>query len=940
MPFKKGITTFFTPNSTPKKSSSDVTTGVSIDAHFMENHPDALYTLDLSGVTTSLNEKTTLLLGYAKTDLLRHKNQFIHPDDRLMADQHFQQALEGKSVNYTMRVRHANGHYLEMMITNIPMFDQGMIVGVYGIARDITQHRLLKSKVDSIVFDHELMESLPGIAMATFNQTGSLLRASQSFSMLLGIPHRRLASFDKESILNLIHPEDVDAFSLYLDTLRLQQTTESLEIETRVLHLHDGYQDVFCRCAYRNPEDGAQAEITCAIYNLSEHKQLDQQLGAEREKLSTFQQVASSAIYRFNLVKNEIDFHTRGFETLFDGLLKRYSLHPESWILEIVVPEDRYKIESAHARILAGHDAEIAYRIQINGELFWVLENRTPLMNQHNQVIAYQSVVQDITQLKHQEERIFQLAMHDPVTGLPNRSLMLEQIQHWIQTYPTFSVLTVSYNLLRSINHDFGYKIGDRWLTSTATQLLNQLDSNVYVGHLYGDEYIILLPNIVEETKIRTICEGLLRSSKEKISVESYEWYPSATIGVSRYPEDANSPEELIKAANIALGRAKANEYSVYSSTFNIETYRRHQLQNSLRTAIRRDELFLEYQPKVNAWSGIIVGAEALVRWQHPEWGRIPPNDFIPLSEESDMHILIADWVLEETCRSIQQWLLAGIPAVPVSINVSPKRLMYGDFAETVKETLRRFNVSPMMLEIEILETDVLFDNMKIHHSLQMLSEMGIKIALDDFGKGYSSISYLQQYPIDTIKIDRQFATTLVQDKKTQSVVRSVLFMANEFGMDVIAEGVETMEQLHFLRQLQCTTIQGYLFSRPLPKSDFELILLERQISAVEAMSASAKQKTVHASITIHRLKGKQIQVGYTDILISKGTLNSVFFYSTLHLPVHEEIELNLKVGTHDLTIQPAQATELENGLIEYQCFYKDMKESHFIFEAMQTLNT
>ncbi|MCY1689802.1 bifunctional diguanylate cyclase/phosphodiesterase [Exiguobacterium sp. SL14] len=569
---------------------------------------------------------------------------------------------------------------------------------------------------------------------------------------------------------------------------------------------------------------------------------------------------------------------------------------------------------------MAGHDVEIAYRIRIEDTLFWILEHRTPLRDELDHIIAYQSVVQDITQLKHQEERIFQLAMHDPVTGLPNRSLVLEQLQHWIDTYECFSVFTVSYNLLRSINHDFGYKIGDRWLTQTATRLLHHLSKETYVGHLYGDEYIVLLPHLVSESDIEHVCQTFLRSSKEKIAVDSYEWYPSMTIGVSRYPEDASQPDELIKATNIALGRAKTNSYSVYSSTYNIETYRRHQLQNSLRTAIRRDELFLEYQPKVNAWSGIIVGAEALVRWQHPEWGRIPPNDFIPLSEESDMHILIADWVLEETCRSINQWVLAGLPAVPVSINVSPKRLMYGNFAETVKETLRRFDISPGMLEIEILETDVLFDNAKIHQSLEMLSAMGIRIALDDFGKGYSSISYLQQYPIDTIKIDRQFATSLAHDKKTQSVVRSVLFMANEFGMDVIAEGVETMEQLHYLRQLDCTTIQGYLFSRPLPKADFESALKERQVSAVEAMSVTAHQLTVTASITIHRLKGKQIHVGYTDILISKGTLHSVSFYSSLHLPIHEEIELALKIDDHIIIIQPTQSFELENGLTEYEC--------------------
>ncbi|MCY1689803.1 PAS domain S-box protein [Exiguobacterium sp. SL14] len=334
MPLKKGLATLFSS----KKSSSDVLSTTSIDANFIEHHPDAVYTLDLTGVTTSLNEKTTLLLGYTKQDLLRHKNHFIHPDDHGIANEHFQEVLQGKSVNYIVRVRHASGHYLEMLIANIPIFDQGLIVGAYGIARDITQTRHLKSKVESITFDHQLVESLPGIATATFNQAGYLLRFSHSFGQLLGISDRQLDRFDKKSILRLIHPDNIDAFQAYLDILRFQQTTDPLEIETRVLHSQDGYQDVFCRCAYRNPEDGDNAEITCAIYNLSDHKQLNQQLHDERHKLSTFQQVATSAIYRFNLFKKKIDFSTQGFENLFNGLLSEYKSRPIEWLQEIVVP--------------------------------------------------------------------------------------------------------------------------------------------------------------------------------------------------------------------------------------------------------------------------------------------------------------------------------------------------------------------------------------------------------------------------------------------------------------------------------------------------------------------------------------------------------------------------------------------------------------------------
>ena len=927
MPFKKGLHTLL-------KRGQDVSV---IDEHFMENHPDAIFTLDPTGRVTRLNDKTSSLLGYTGRDLMNHFSFFVHPEDQETTLQHFQKVMSGSSETYAIRVRHVNGQYLEMQIVNIPIFSNNLIVGAYGIIRDLTTSRVMKQQMDAIQFDQQLVETLPGIAIAAFNEDGCLLRASDSFAELFSVSPDQIKTLSKQELFQRIDPAHQQEFREFLDLLKANRLLPSLDIETRVIHPQHGFQDVFCRCAFRRTGANEQAELTCVIYNLSEHKLLDKQLHDEKEKLLTFQQVSTSAIYRYDFTEKTIIFHTRGFEKIFSGILHHYEGTEGTWETDLILEEDRSKVEASHQRILANHEIELSYRIQHDGILYWVLENRTPICNPKGIVSAFQSVIQDITRLKQQEEKIFQLAMHDRVTGLPNRTLVLEKIGQWIKTYPTFSVLTVSYNTLQDINHDFGYAIGDKWLSKTATQLLHQLPGASYFGHLYGDEYIVLFPNVVEECSINKICEQLIELSKQKIVIDSYEWYPSIGIGVSRFPEDADSAEDLVKTASIALGRARVNEYSVYSSTFNIETYRRHQLQKSIRTAIRRNELFLEYQPKVNAWSGTIVGAEALIRWQHPDWGRIPPNDFIPLSEESEMHILIADWVLEETCRNINQWILADLPIVPVSINVSPKRLIHGNFAETCQETLQRFGVSPSMLEIEILETDVLFDNSKIQQSLQMLSQMGIKIALDDFGKGYSSISYLQQYPIDTIKIDRQFATTLVQDKKTQSVVRSVLFMAKEFGMDVVAEGVETMGQLHFLRGLECTTIQGYLFSKPLPKADFEQAMRRRQIAATEAMTSPISTRTIDASITIQRLNGQDIHVGRTNIAVSKGTMHSVSFYSPLHLPVHEGIELVLILKQQPIPVRPLQAIELDNGQIEYECQYLDVKQSHFVFEALQS---
>lgn len=782
------------------------------DRQFIEGHIDPVYLLDVYGNIVDCNEKLPLLLGYTRDELFTHFAQFSAEEDAQHVMKQFKLALSGSVETYTSSARHRNGHMLKLQITNIPAYNDHLIVGVYGIARDITQDDRLKVDVE---------------------------------------------------------------------------------------RLHDLYQHV------------------------------------------------DAAIYRKDLLTGELEFYTAGFETLFHTAPKAMGEDPSS-CHNAIHRNDRVKVRAAHTNVEAGHETTVIYRTNLNDNVNWIEERLIPKFDDDGGVVAIISIAHDITRLKTQEEQIWQLAMHDSLTGLPNRSLFLHELHEWIDKSEQVAVLTISFNSIHRINQDFGYAVGDDWIIATTSALLHQLPKGGFVGHLGGDEFIFLLSDSIDETSLVAHCQRLLGLSDKNIQVGPYEWCPPVSIGVSRYPQDSDIPEKLLQYANTALGRTSlpdTDRYVFYTSSFNIDSYRRHQLGNDLRRAIEENELFLEFQPKVDAWSGQVVGAEALVRWQHPEWGRIPPNDFIPLSEESELHIKLADWVLLHTCAHLRDWQDKGLPVVPVSINVSPKRLLHGTYAETVRRALHLYRITPSLLEIEILETDVLSDNMKIHDTLEQLDNANIRVALDDFGTGYSSLSYLQQYPIKTIKIDQQFASDLHENKKTQAIVRTILFMAEEFELDVVIEGVETLEQLNVVRNLNCRIVQGYLFSRPLGGEAFEQVLENHFLSTTEVIETTGTKQAflLEASVTIHKFHDRELSIGSTPIFVTKSGLKSLHFHARFRLPVTESIDLKILLpqigkGT-EILVQLASVIELESGLFEYEACYLNTGDAHHIITVLKGMH-
>lgn len=929
-----------------KKSSSTeevkLAKRIEEDRLFFEEHTDGIILMNLKGEIYDLNKKTLLLFGYHQSNRGSNYEQFIHHDDVGEVQKHFKDALQGRTVHYSCRIRHAENRFCRIEVTNIPIYQDHMIVGVYGILRDISHIENMRKLLSTLESTSQLTEDAYGVVYLSFSNSGSLLRYSSSISTLLGSTASFKQSDAQSMIDRWVHPNDLIPLRQYINQVK-QNKQQVPSIEIRVKHATLGYQDVLCKCAVLYATKNEELTVTCILQNLNELKKMKSELNHQKNQLFQMFHTVRNAVFTVNTETKQVEIFTKEYEALFEipgSNLEHSYFYWESRIH----PEDKLKVLSAYSRLKDDEKKVIEYRyMNGNGRYKWIEERLNIFKDENTSKRKIHVIASDITLIKQQEEKILDLAMTDALSGLPNRLSVIQMMEQWKKEERQFTIVSISFNEVSKINETFGYEVGDQWIDTTSKLLQDIFSHYGILGHLYGDEYLWLIPDISEERDIRQNLQPLLRLSRKKLKVGSYEWYPKITMGVSRYPLDSDESMELLRYANLSLSRIKhliEGGIEIYSSTESIDSYRNFQLSKHLRSVVENQELFLEFQPKVDAWSGKIIGAEALVRWLHPEWGRIPPGQFIPLSEENETHIAITDWVLEEVCRILSLWKKQGKMIVPISINISPKRLMHGKFDEKIINMIRKYDISPEWLEIEILETDILAENIKIKDALMNIAAHKIQISLDDFGSGYSSISYLHNFPIHTIKIDRQFSIRVDKDKKTRSLIRSILFMAEEFGLQVVAEGVDQVEQLYTLREMKCGVIQGFLFSRPLLLKDLEQKILEGKIHIKDNESREEEySNSTNAEVTISYFRNQKVQIGHAPILIVLSDFQQVTFISAIRLPMMDDIELSIYLPSNlhqtDIRVFPKSVMDLDNGLIKYVATYKNRTDSKIIEQLL-----
>ena len=427
-----------------------------------------------------------------------------------------------------------------------------------------------------------------------------------------------------------------------------------------------------------------------------------------------------------------------------------------------------------------------------------------------------------ILKQKEYQERIEYMAFHDDLTKLPNLRFIKEKLTMEMQDQKPFTLLILDVDRIKQSNEALGHSIADLILKSVADRLKEQFPSHVFVGRLTGDEFAIIYPGLVQEDEWISVCKQIQSRINEPLQVKNLLLNVSVTIGSVVYNNKKIEVDELLKHANMALMEAQQQQvpFQMYQPFMDGKAFDRLVLENHLHHALQRNELRLVYQPQVDIVSGEIQGVEALLRWHHPSYGFISPAEFIPIAENTGLIIPIGEWVLRTACRQLKEWHDQGLSFLQIAVNLSSRQLYSQDLIQTVKGILQETGLPPGDLELEITESMM----MNIGHAsktLQDLKHLGCKIAIDDFGTGYSSLNYLKHLPIHRLKIDQSFIRDLAENEQDDTIVSTIISMAQHLQLDVIAEGVETQVQMDILRMNQCTHVQGYLYSPPLAPENF-----------------------------------------------------------------------------------------------------------------------
>jgi diguanylate cyclase (GGDEF)-like protein len=461
-----------------------------------------------------------------------------------------------------------------------------------------------------------------------------------------------------------------------------------------------------------------------------------------------------------------------------------------------------------------------------------------------NTVLA---IVRDITDRKNSESRIFNLAYFDELTALPNRQLFGQSLVRTIEKAERdeqeFAVLFVDLDRFKRINDTLGHSVGDELLkevarrlekciraTDSISRIESMHDGGIQLARLGGDEFVIKLYGIESEDSVSAVAGRIISVLTPPFNCEGHQFVVTPSIGIAMYPQDGTTAEELLMNADSAMYRAKfagRNNYQFYSETMRTKSLHRIDLENEIRKALETDQFELHFQPKADAETWSLVGAEALLRWHHPERGNISPVEFIPIAEETGLIVPIGQWVLKQACKQAKAWTEFPFGDIAVSVNISSHQFQSDSLIDDVLGAALSAGIEPTLLELEITESVLLHDADNTLVALNTLKRAGIALSVDDFGTGYSSLSYLKRFPIDTLKIDRSFVKDLHTDQDDAAICAAILAMAQQLGLNVVAEGVETKEQLEFLRHHGCNQIQGFLCSKPLSANQFAVLLRE-----------------------------------------------------------------------------------------------------------------
>jgi diguanylate cyclase (GGDEF)-like protein/PAS domain S-box-containing protein len=801
----------------------------------MDTLPDLIYFKDLHCRFTRINKAMGRYFGLADPSEVLGKTDFdfyARPQAQIAFDREQEIIRTGQPLfDFEERMVGRDGREVWFSVCKLPLRDaDGKIVGTYGLSRDITSHKQQEEKLrHSEALYHSLVESLP---QCIFRKDLNLnvVFANQKLCQSLGV-----------TLQELMGKNDFDFYPPEL--ARKYQEDDRWVIKTgKVFETVEEHQDpgkpkqwVHVVKAPIFDFRGYVVGVEGIFWDETELTMARQKLEESQQRYALAVEGANDGIWDWNIQTNEV-YYSRRWKEMLGYEEHEIGKKLEDW-MKRVHPDDLQSVRAALHAHLQGRTAHFQseHRVLHRQKAYrWVLSRGLAVRDASGKAIRMAGSQTDVTDRKRAEEELAHQAFYDTLTDLPNRALFLDRLSHAIRrakrrvTGASFAVLFLDVDRFKDVNDSLGHALGDVLLKATARRLEETVRPGDTVARLGGDEFAILLDDLRAMEDAVDVAERVLRAMKEPFQLNGHEMFATASIGIAPGSVECG-PEDLLRDADTAMYRAKERGracYEVFDRDMHSRAVARLQLETDLRKAIERREFRVYYQPIVSIKTGRVSGFEALARWEHPQRGLVSPSEFIPLAEETGLVIPIDFWVLDQACRQTLQWH-GRHPAegLTINVNLSTKHFSHPNLVTQVEEILKETGLDPTWLRLEITESVILEDAHSIREMLQRLKGMKIKLYLDDFGTGYSSLGYLHRFPIDSLKIHHSFVGQLGQQEGRGELVKTITTLATNLDMGVVAEGVETKEQLRTLRDLKCEKVQGFLFSKPVPAEQAEALI-------------------------------------------------------------------------------------------------------------------
>ena len=807
-------------------------------------NPDIVALFDLDGYFIDINESVRRL---APPEALIgvHYTTFLDPKDVPQHEEYHRKALAGETIFYHSRVRTLDGEPLDVSVTTFPMYRDGKIAGVYSITRDETEQRAAASALRSL-FEHN-----PD-GVVSMNRDGAVIDVNDAAI--------RITGFTRENVMGVAFTEFIPehdreragaAFARALGGHPVSFNLQAFDAEKAPLELEITFIPQY--------KGGERVGVYGVLQDVTERRTAERRAEMQSLRIRNLYFIAASGDYPDVRMRASLEMGCHACDLTLGAVVEISHGTPR---IEAVYREpgadtiaDDEIIAMAHnvaslpgAAIPVPFRNGIAMRLDVAGEPYGALVFADPggAAREFSPTDAdllglIATLIAGTIDRSRQRARLRAMAYFDALTGLPNRVFLAEKLRDAIEVAQSrlgrVAVLFLDLDRFKDVNDTLGHARGDRLLQMVAQRLVKELGDDATIARMGGDEFVVLLTDCRDADHVRDVGERILGMVSEPFLLDEYEQYISTSIGIAVYPEDGRDDQTLIKNADIAMYRAKdrgRNGYYFYNPTLEAPIHMRLSQEKLLRRALEYDQFVVYYQPQLDLRTGEVVSVEALLRWNHPKSGLIEPSHFIPSAEMSGLIVPLGDWVLETAAKQVERWHRELAP-VRLAVNLSGRQFHQRDLRKRVLTALESAKLDPAFLEVEITESVAMSDAAQTVGIVRDLKAAGIRIAVDDFGTGYSSLAYLRRFALDVLKIDGSFVIGVGHEVFDETIVKTVIGMAHSLGLEVVAEGVETLSQLAFLTEHSCDMVQGYAIAPPLPAAEFEDFLNRRR----EASAAS-----------------------------------------------------------------------------------------------------